>query len=707
MKRSLIWLATTVAGCVAVSFAHGANDLNAVANDSKTSDSNNSNVNDSLKIIGSGNNDRIDTVIVSAPLHKTAAETALPVTVLGGAELQQRAAGSIGATLDSSPGLANASFGPGVGQPVIRGQQGPRVQVLENGAASGDASGVSADHAVTVEPMLAETIEVLRGPSTLLYGGGAIGGVVNIIDNRIPKQMRDDVGGAIEYRHNSNDSADTSVLKLDGGAGSVAWHLDGVYRDWNDVEIPGSAFNREHIVDLSQNSAGNIDNTGGRNHSVAAGASWFFDGGYLGASINDMSNYYGIPAVAGGESGVHIDMRQKRYDVAGEWDNLSSAIDALRWRLTYTDYQHQELEDTGAVGTEFTNKTWQNRFELVHEPIFGWHGVVGLQLKRSDFAALGEEGFIPESIGKGSGLFVIEDYHYRDFVYELGLRYDNDTIDPDSAIVNEKRFNNISASAGGTWKFAPDWSLGLALSQSQRAPTVEELFSNGENAPADYVVHGATQSIEVGDSSLDKETSRNIDLTLSYKDERFDGYVTLFNNRFKDFIFLANSDTSGSLISGKEGAPILFYTQEDAQFRGAEFNLTTQLAQTAIGKFSIDIYGDSVRGQLDNSGAVPRLPPMRIGTRLKLDGAAFDAYAGVLHAAKQNCAGEFENDTDGYNRVDAGINYYVAALKARDTQLFVRGTNLTNQTIRASASFLRDYAPEAGRSIEAGVRFAF
>ena len=677
MKHSFLWLAATAAGCAA-SCAHGADDSNTAAGV------------------------RVENVIVTAPLHKTAAETALPVTVIGGDELRQRAAGSIGATLDTSPGLANASFGPGVGQPVIRGQQGPRVQVLENGAASGDASGVSADHAVTVEPMLAETIEVLRGPSTLLYGGGAIGGVVNVIDNRIPKKLLDAPTGAVEYRHNSGDDADTTVLKADGSSGQFGWHVDGVYRDWNDSEIPGSSFDRRNVADLSQNSDGHVDNTAGRNHSLAAGGSWIFDSGYLGASVNDMSNYYGIPTVAGGESGVHIDMRQKRYDIAGEWDDPNDVIDALRGRLTYTDYQHEELEDTGEVGTRFTNKTWQNRLELVHQPLFGWHGVIGLQLKRSDFAAAGEESFIPESIGKGAGLFVIEDYHYRDFVYELGLRYDRDRIDPDSGSADDKSFNNLSASAGGTWKFAPNWSLGLALSHSERAPTVEELFSNVENAPEDYVVHGATQSIEVGDPDLDRETSRNVDLTLSYKGGRFDGYVTLFDNRFKDFIFLANSAEVGA-----EGAPILLYSQEDAHFTGAEFNLTTLLAEFARGKLSVDLYGDTVRGELDRSGAVPRMPPLRIGTRLKWEGANLDAYAGVLHAARQDRAGEFEKETDGYDRVDAGVDYHLTTWSERDTQLFLRGTNLTNQTIRASTSFLRDYAPEPGRSIEAGVRFSF
>lgn len=681
MKRSLIWLAVMASGTsVSESFA-------AVVNGDET---------EALQ-----NKAHLETVIVSATLHKTAAETALPVTVMSGAELQQRAASSIGATLDSSPGLANASFGPGVGQPVIRGQQGPRVQVLENGASSGDASGVSADHAVTVEPMLAESIEVLRGPSTLLYGGGAIGGVVNVIDNRIPKKavdghLLDGVSGAVEYRHDNNDDGNASVFKVDGSNDVIGWHLDGVYRDWGDIEIPGAAFNREHIADTS-GSRGFVDNTGGRNHSLSGGVSWLFDSGYLGVSVSDMSNYYGIPAVAGGESGIHIDMQQKRYDVAGEWGDLGNFVEAVRWRLTYTDYAHEELEDTGAVGTRFTNQTWQNRVELVHDEIAGWHGVVGLQLKRSDFAALGEESFVPESITQSAGLFAVEDYHFNDVIYELGLRVDRDSVDLLSHISNAVTNTMASASAGATWQFVSDWNLGVALSHSQRAPTVEELFSNVGNDAASWVVHGATQSIEVGDAGLKEEVSQNIDLTLSHKNARYDGFVTLFHNQFRDFIFLANTGSSNA-----DGVPVLFYSQENAQFNGVEFNLTTQLIENEFGKLSADVYGDSVRGELDQSGDVPRMPPWRIGARLHWELRNWSAYGGVLKAAAQTHPGAFETNTDGYARLDAGVSYALAT-----GQIFVRGTNLTNQSIRASTSLLRDYSPEPGRSIETGVRFNF
>lgn len=683
MKRSLIWLAIMASGTTV------SEGLAAVANDDKAGAlQNNAHL-------------HLETVIVSATLHKTVAETALPVTVMSGADLQQRAASSIGATLDSSPGLANASFGPGVGQPVIRGQQGPRVQVLENGASSGDASGVSADHAVTVEAMLAESIEVLRGPSTLLYGGGAIGGVVNVIDNRIPKQavdgqLFDGVSGAIEYRHDNNDDGNTSVFKLDGGSGAIGWHLDGVYRDWGDIEIPGSAFNRAHIVD-TPDSSGFVGNTAGRNHGLSGGVSWLFDSGYLGVSVSDMSNYYGIPAVAGGESGIHIDMQQQRYDVAGEWGDLGDLVEALRWRLTYTDYAHEELEDTGAVGTRFTNKTWQNRVELVHGEIAGWHGVVGLQLKRSDFAALGEESFVPESITQSAGLFAVEDYHFDDVIYELGLRVDRDSVDPLSQNSSAVSHTMANVSTGAIWQFASDWNLGLALSRSQRAPTVEELFANMGNDAASWVVHGATQSIEVGDVGLHEEVSQNIDVTLSHKSERYDGFVTFFHNQFRDFIFLANTGRSNS-----DGVPVLFYSQENAQFNGVEFNLTTQLAQNEFGKLSADIYGDNVQGELDRSGDVPRMPPWRIGARLHWALRSWSAYAGVLKAAAQTHPGAFETSTDDYARLDAGVSYTLAM-----GQVFVRGTNLSNQSIRASTSFLRDYSPEPGRSIETGVRFSF
>lgn len=685
MNRSFVWLATFLAGGIVAAKTQA---------------------------------EHVDPIVVTATLNQPQDQSPVPVTVVAGEELQRRAAGSIGATLDSSPGLTNAAFGPGVGQPVIRGQNGPRVLTLINGTASADASGVSADHAVTVEPMLAESIEVLRGPATLLYGGGAIGGIVNIVDNRIPQKLPERTHGALELRHDNVDDGDTGVVKLDGSAGQLAFHLDGVYREWSNIDIPGRAFNRK-FVDPEFSSDGYIANTDGRNHTMTGGLAWIADDGYLGFSISDMENNYGIPLDEAAESdpinGIHIDMRQKRYDLAGEKRDIGDFIDALRWHLTYSDYSHREIENIGEVGTTFTNETWENRIELMHEPVWGWSGAFGLQLKRNDFAAAGDEAFIPESIGKSSGLFVLESLQRGAVIYQLGARYDRDSVDPEplasggaeAAAIATKTFDNLSGSASALWTLDPQWSLGLALSRSQRAPTVEELFSNAANAPGDFVEHEATHAIEIGSADLKEETSRNIDLTLHYKGDIAHGYVTFFYNDFKDFIALTDAGLE------QDGTSILNYSQRDARFNGVEFELNFPLADGAAGNWSADVYGDRTRGEFTDSDGfsasddVPRLPPLRIGTRLNFARGPVTAYAGVLHAAKQNRPGAFASETDGYNRVDAGVNYQLALNDNIGALLFVRATNLTNQTIRNSVSLLKDVAPEPGRSIETGVRFTF
>ncbi len=658
----------------------------------------------------------VDTVTVTAMLNQPQDQSPVPVTVLSEDELQQRAAGTIGATLDRSPGVTSASFGPGVGQPVIRGQSGPRVMTLINGTASADASGVSADHATTVEPMLAESIEILRGPATLLYGGGAIGGIVNIVDNRIPQKLSARASGALELRHDSADDGDTGVIKLDGSTGQLAYHLDGVYREWSDIDIPGLAFNRA-VIDPQFSSDGYTANTDGRNHTMTGGLSWIADDGYVGFSVSDMKNNYGIPldeeAEADPINGVHIDMQQKRYDIAGEKRDLGDTIDALRWHFTYSDYEHQEIENTGAIGTTFTNETWENRLEVTHEPIFGWAGAFGLHLKRSDFAAEGEEAFIPESIGKSAGVFALEGYQAGAFLYQLGARYDRDTVDPQStAALTKMNFNNVSASASVSWTLDETWRLGAALSRSQRAPTVEELFSNSTSTAGDLIVHEATHAIELGDADLTQETSRNIDLTLHYQGDVAHGYVTLFHNVFDDFIALTNT---GEV---QDDTPILAYAQRDARFNGVEFELNFPLLDNAAGKWSVDFYGDSTRGKftdnnstanngVDANDTIPRLPPLRVGTRLNIERGAFAAYAGVLHAAQQDRTAAFETETDGYNRVDAGVSYQLKAGDGIGALLFVRANNLTKQTIRNSVSLLKDVAPEAGRSLETGVRLTF
>ena len=706
-----------------------------------------------------GDDSKLEHVLVSVPVHKQASKTALPVTVLSGDELRASAMSTIGDTLANKPGLANASFGPGVGQPVIRGQQGPRVSVLQNSLSSSDASNVSADHAVSVEPLLADSIEVLRGPSTLLYGGGAIGGVVNVIDNRIPTKQVDGVTGGVEYRHEGAADQDVSAFRIDAGQGDFALHIDGLYRDWNDQDVPGKAIDEQavesghadhddHEEEELENTDGFVPNTDGRTKALTVGGSMFFEGGLFGLSVSRLENNYGIPPAghashghddhddehgdedhdeseeAHGEEGIRIDVEQTRYDSRLELEDPFSGIHQLKWLLSYTDYEHSEIEPNGAVGTRFENDTWESRLELAHEPLLGWHGVVGLQLKQGDFSAIGEESFIPETESRSLGLFVVEGYDWRDWTFELGARVDQDERSPSDSSAKDESFTSLSASASALWQINDAWQLSLALSRAERAPVTEELFSNvdapeheeheeggdhgdehdeheGEHE-REYVVHGATQAIEVGNTNLDTEKSMNGDIKLSWQGASARAEATLFYNNFSDYIYLENSGEF------QDEVPVLHYEQQDAKFYGVEFEAGWTVLASGSSTLDLTLFGDSIRGEFDDNADVPRLPPLRVGGRVDYRVGDWSSYVSVINAADQDKPGLNETETDGYTRWDLGMDYRLPGLKPEHSALaFLKVNNVTDEEIRLSTSFLRNYAPEAGRSIIGGIRYQF
>ncbi|KZX56151.1 ligand-gated channel protein [Halioglobus sp. HI00S01] len=692
-------------------------------------------------------------VLVSVPLHKQEAETALPVTVLSGEELRRAAASTIGETLENKPGIANASFGPGVGQPVIRGHQGARVTVLQNGTSSADASNISADHAVSVEPMLADSIEVLRGPSTLLYGGGAIGGVVNVLDNRIPTTLQDEASGGLEYRHDTASDLDNVVGRFDGSAGNFAFHADMLYRDWSDLEIPGYAMHEEdhdeHDEDHDEHDEhdeeheehegeeqrkGVLENTAGRTKSLTLGSAFHFDSGFIGLAVNRLENEYGIPAGGHGHhdeeeheeheehegdehdehdehegeehdehghgDGITLDVEQTRYDVALHLHELPGT-DVVRGFLTYTDYEHSEIEGNGEVGTTYSNETWEGRLEAVHQPMGNFHGVLGLQALSGEFSALGEEAFIPVTDNSEIGVFLVEDYHAGDWLFEIGARFDRDERDPDTFAASKETFSSFSASGSALWTIDEAWQLGAALSMAERAPTTEELYSNVEAEDEhDLVVHAATGAIEIGDANLDTETSNNIDLSVDWMGEDHSVTVTAYYNDFEDYI--------GLLATGEEvdETPVYVYNQQDAEFYGLEVETQWTLMSAAGGDLRLDLYGDITRAELDNGDDVPRLPPVRVGSRLMWSAENWELWASVIDAADQDNPGANEEETEGYTRWDLGGEYRFI-VGGNEMVTFVSFKNISDEEIRLSTSFLREVAPEAGRSIEAGIRYSF
>ncbi len=677
-------------------------------------------------------------VLVSVPIHKKSAETALPVTVLSGEELRRRAATTIGETLGRKPGIASASFGPGVGRPVIRGQQGPRALTLQNGTLSADVSSLSPDHGVSVEALLADSIEVLRGPATLLYGGGAIGGVVNVIDNRIPRAPVDGVTGGIEYRYDEAPDMDSGVFRLEGGDGVLAFHLSGTARETADLEIPGMAIDEgaleeqeellgghddgEHDGEELENTDGFIANTDSDADAITAGGSYHLgERGFIGLAVSHYETEYGIPPGAHGhhdeehdgeehdgheqeedEAFVRIDMEQTRYDANLHLHAPGENIEVLRGFLTYTDYQHRELEGS-ETGTRFDRETWETRIELVHTPLLrGVHGVIGLQWREDQFVARGEEAYVPRTDSSELGLFLVEDFHRGDWTYELGLRADRVERDPDTAFADSADFTSVSLSGSALWSFQPAWQAGLSLSRAARAPSTEELYSNIDaTGPEELVTHAATAAIEIGDPDLDEETSLNTDLTLSWSGGGSWAELAVFYNRFEDYIFLFNS---GAEV---DGTPVYLYEQDDAVFYGVEFESEFHLAAIGGGDLALGLSGDVIRGEFDDNGDVPRLPPLRVGARLSWSGDALGAWISVLEAADQENPGDFETETDGYTRWDAGVDYRWQLAGGREVLAFLKWKNIGDDEIRLSTSFLRNYAPEAGASLEAGLRFSF
>jgi len=631
-------------------------------------------------------------IILSTPLSKQEAETIHPVNILTGKDLALKQGGSIGDTLKQELGIHSSSFGSSVGQPVIRGQFGSRVQVLQNGISSLDVTGVSPDHANSTEGVFAEQIEVLRGPASLLYGSGAIGGVVNVIDNRIPLYMPESPIYSFEQRYNSVSDGWSSALKHEGGIDNIAWHIDGFFRESNSYNVPSGRSN-----------SGVINNTDAESWSGTFGTSWIDDWGMVGFSINHLDNNYGVPPV---DELVRIDLQQTRYDFKAEFYEPFTGVESLKFRMAYNDYQHAELEDGVTVGTEFDNKGLESRAELVHHKLGLFdHGAIGFQTQHKDFSASGEEAFVPPSKLQSYGIFVVEDVYVGDITYEAGLRIEHQQIDAEGFSVT--KHTPVNASLSALWHATDDAHISLAFTHAQRAPDIQELFSKG--------VHFATQSYESGDEDLKLETTYNLELSFKAGFEDLSAELNVFHNWSKDYILQQRTGQSFNLDTEQINTtcignclPVYQAVQEDARFYGFESQVSFPLLNTENSKLNAQLFADYVRGQLDTGSDIPRLPPLRYG--VQLDYKAYkDFVAGLrlTRAEKQTQIGDNESLTDGYLLLDVNINYNWRLSKSNNALFFVKGNNLLNETIRNSTSFLKDHAPEPGRGAELGVKITF
>lgn len=653
--------------------------------------------------------EELEELIVTAPLPAKTSESAMPVTVLSDDELRMKTGHSIGETLKGELGITSQSFGPGVGSPVIRGQAGPRVRVLSNGIGSNDVSAISPDHATSVEPLLADRIEVLRGPVTLLYGSGAMGGVVNVIDNRIPGRMPEKpLGGALEQRFDSTADETSTALKAEGGKDSLAFHLDGFYRHRNNLDIGGRGIDTNAVavtdptLTVVDNPNGFLNNTDAHAISGSAGASWVGEPGFAGVSINRLENNYGIAPDGGGTDTTHIDLKQSKYDFKSELNAPFSFAKNLRTRLGYTDYQHTEITN-GVPGAFFTNQSYEGRLELNHRDFGPLRGAVGFQAQASDFNAIEKTtgtAIVPHSQINSYGVFAMESFDIGAVSYQLGARVEQTGISPQDR--NSLSYTPVSASVSALWKLDSRNSLNLAVTRSSRAPQVQELLADG--------YHDATRSFERGNIGLKEETSYNLDLGYRFKSDWLRAEFDLFHNWVSDYIYQQRSGQSVDQDGNPCLAacvPLLVSSQNQAIFKGYEAKLIFPMMENHYGLLDLTLFSDYTRGEFANGSDVPRMPPLRYGLQLDYAKDKLSSYLRFTRAESQIHAGDFETPTAGYYLLNVGANYQLKAYRDAKLMLFAKGNNLLNENIRNSTSYLRNFAPEAGRGAEVGFRVSY
>lgn len=634
-------------------------------------------------------------VVTASPEARSQLDLAQPTAVLSGDELSLRLQPTLGETLSAEPGVSSTYFGPGASRPVIRGLGGDRVRMLQGGLGTGDVSTTSPDHAVTVDPGSAERIEVVRGPATLLYGSSAIGGVVNVLDERIP-DFRPTRGleGTVDLTGGTVADERSAAVGLTGGSGPWAWHLEGLKRETGDYAIPGFA-QVEGAGHDEDNPYGTLPNSDLEATSAGLGGTYFFgDRAFLGLAVSGHDTNYGVPGAGEGEEGgTRIDMQQRRYDLRGEVTRPFGAFRGLKVRLGATDYEHSELEATGDVGTTFFNDSWEGRAELVQKPWHGISGSFGVQVRRRDLEAVGEEAFIPEASSLNLGVFAFQELTRGPVSYQFGLRYETQDTNTSGPGLPDRSFDGLSASLGAVWRPVEGYSVGASLARAVKMPNGEELYSEGP--------HFATQAFEMGDPGLDEETSLGLDLSLRKETGRLTGTLTLFANRFDDFIFES--------FTGEEedGLPVLQFSQDDAEFRGAELEVRAEVYEADTAHVDLRLFGDYVEAELSASGEpLPRIPPMRYGAGLDYHGDRLLGTLEIRRVARQDRVAPEETPTAGYTLVNAAVGYRFF-IREQVLDVLLRGTNLTDQEARNHLSFLKDSVPLPGRDVGLSLRLSF
>ncbi|WCT72325.1 TonB-dependent receptor [Sphingomonas naphthae] len=661
-------------------------------------------------------------IIVTAPFHRDRGDVISTVSILQGEALTKALRPTIGETLARTPGVSATSFGPNASRPVLRGLQGERVRVLTDGIGSIDVSNTSVDHAVAINPLLAERVEVLRGPESLLFGSSAIGGVVNVIDRRIPRAIPKEAVHADAigtYGSAANERSVSGSVDVPVGSMFVA-HADGSYLKTGDLRIGGNvlapAARAEALasarlpadpaseVDFAENAAlrGKLPNSASETWTAGVGGAIITEGGSLGVAYSHYDSLYGVPvryATQPGQEqeGPRLQLKQDRIDARAEIETGGQILSAIRTRFGFADYRHSELEEDGSVGTTFYNKGFEGRLELAQAQHGGWKGATGLQYSNRDFNVVGDEAFLPKSNSQEFGLFTLQQFDLDALKLEGGARYEHSVrtamplaSQPQFAAV-KRTFDTVSGSLGASYKVAGDWRVGVNLSRTVRAPSAEELFANGP--------HAGTESFEIGNPDFRTERSWGVEGVLKGGGPGYTFEASAYHNWFSNFIY---EDRTGAI---EDGLPVYQQRQADARYYGVEAQAAVDLAK--IGAFTVkaDAVGDYVHATIKNVGPAPRIPPLRLLGGLGATSDRLDGRIEVEWTDNQPRLALNETATKGFTLVNAELGFRPWG-KDRPVSFLLSANNIFDVDARRHASFLKDFAPLSGRDIRVTARLS-
>lgn len=660
-------------------------------------------------------------IIVTAPLKSSRMDVLSGTSVLTGTNLTVAIRPTIGETIEHTPGASATSFGPNASRPILRGLQGERVRVMTDGIGSIDVSNTSVDHAVAINPLLAERVEVLRGPEALLYGSSAIGGVVNVIDKRIPRSIPEAIhaDALLTYGSASNERSAAAAVDAPIGGGFVA-HVDGSYMKTGNMRIGGFALSpearaealasaqlpadpdAEEPIDFAANAAikGKLPNSAAKTWTTGVGLAYVDGDSHYGISYSHYDSLYGVPvryATLPGEEqeGPRLSLVQNRIDARAEIDTGGSLIQTVRARLGYARYRHFELEEDGSVGTAFYNNGLEGRVELVQADRGIWHGATGGQFFVRDFNVVGDEAFLPRNQTQQIGLFTLQQLDFGQFKIEGGLRYEKSWLsaspfeDQPQFFSGSRNFDTVSGSLGASYKLSENWRIGANLSRTERAPAAEELFANGP--------HAGTEAFEIGNPDFKTERSWGLEGVLHGQGQGYTFHASVYYNWFDNFIF---DNLNGQI---EDGLPVFVYQQAKARFYGAEVEASADLATLGDYTIKADALGDVVRAKITNFGPAPRIPPLRLLGGLSAVSDRIEGRVEVEWADKARRLAVFETPTDSYTMVNASLTLRPFADRP-DTTLSLTAHNLFDVDARRHASYLKDFAPLAGRDIRVTAR---